>query len=842
MHNNRTISMRVQSVLIFLAGMYVSTISQASSYNVGEVSSRGRALRNNGKPRKERQVRSNKFYGSIKFLCLAATPTVFFSQIALAATTAETTSQITNTNITSKQNLQKKPILVGEVNRGVGYQNHDVPSQKKVFKSGYAIKEIGRDELKAAGPQGGAAQALAVAPGVNVSGYGSTGATKYQISINGVTTGWQDYSGANGNNGSIMVTFDGIPMNNLSTGLWQSPEVSNLSILNGIQLTYGPGPVANRFYDNIGGSINFQPIEPTKITQGKVTEIVGSNNYTGTNFSVDTGEYKGWAAVLAGGFASGNSYIVGSDGFAHPFHNYAYYGKIIKKFHGGRFSIGGLDSEGVGFRPDPIPVNPVPGLTLTSNDAPAGAELYSQKTTGFYTTVPEQYNNKIDKNLAYMIYAKLHLRLEKSLHLANDIWYRYGTRQHFKTVTPFSSAYELENPFEYNYGDRLVFTNRMITHNTVKVGGYFINSTYQTNEAPNSLFPKHHYRANFFNQQDLAVFIQDNFHPSSKLNIIPGVRIVNYQTQYNFATPGIYPEAYLARPNEARGLIHHSSQDSFTKLEGSFSANWRPVNWLAIFGSWGNSYRQPPTGGGGGPYQGIAPGNFTLEAATEYQAGLKVHFKHFGLLNHFIAGLNWYFLHWTDKYVPYSITVDGQSETISAFGATNYQGVNLFANGNISSNLHAFINASFEQAHYLDYTTGGLTYKGLPASYVPTILFNGGLSFKKYISGVVYRARGWFSYTGPQNIFNNNTGLPSLKKMPAYGTLNASLGAQVPLNGIAYIRAIGVHLSLLNILNSHYNVLEEISSGGTYNTNASNYLLGSPGAPFTVYGSLSVRF
>lgn len=760
------------------------------------------------------------------------------SQTSFSATiVAATQSPLPN------QNNAKEiaPINVGVVNsKSNSFEASDVPTERKIFKSGYAVKEIGKDELKNNGPEAGAAQALSIAPGVNVSGYGSSGATKYQISINGVTTGWQDYSGANSNNGSIMVTFDGIPMNNLSTGLWQSPEVSNISILNGIQLTYGPGPVANRFYDNIGGSINFQPLEPSKKMKAKITGTAGSDDYTGTNFSVDTGEYKGWAAVLAGGLSSGNSYIVGSDGFAHPFHSYSYYGKLIKKFNGGRFSIGGLDSEGVGFRPDPIPVNPVPGLSLTNNNSSSNAELYSQKTTGFYTTVPEEYNNKNDTNHAWMVYAKLHLKLEQDLKMENDIWYRHGNRIHYKTVTPFNAAYELENPYENNYGDKVSFNNTMIPFDDIRFGGFFINSVYLTNQSPNPL--SKHYRANFFNQTNLALFLQDAIKPIHNVVITPGIRVVNYQTQYNFATPGYYPAAYAADPDAAQGKIKNSSQNSFTKLEGALSINWTPLKWLALFASWGNSYRQPPTGGGGGPYQGIAPGHFSLEAATEEQAGFKVHFRHYGFLNHFIAGANWYLLHWTNKYIPYSITVDGQPETISAFGSTSYQGVNLFVNDDIYNNLHAYANASFEQAHYLNYTTGGLSYKGLPASYVPDVLFNVGLSFKKYISGILYQARGWYNYTGPQNMFNSNTGLPSLQKMPGYGTVNASLGGEIPMKGFAHVRAIGLHLSLLNILNTHYNTIEYISSGGVYNTNASGYRLGSPGSPFTVYGSVTFKF
>ncbi len=735
---------------------------------------------------------------------------------------------------------------VGEVSRGTASSmQNDVPSNKSIFKSGYATRVIGKSELKSIGPAGGVAQALTLSPGVNISGgYGNTGATKYQISINGVTTGWQSYSGASSNNGSIMVTFNGIPMNDPATGLWQTPQVNQLNILNGIQVTYGPGSVAKRYYDNIGGAINFEPLEPTKKAGGKISATYGSYNDKGIQFSLDTGEYDGWAAVLAGGASSSNSYIVGSDGFAHPSSDYSYYAKIVKKFKGGRVSIGGLYSRAASYRPDPIPVNPVAGLSLTSANAPAGAQLYSQQTTGYYTTVPEQYNDKIDTNRAYLIYGKLHLHLDKYLKLEDDLWYRSGSRTHYKTVTPFSSAYENENPFEHNYGDKVTLSTDNLPLNTVKFGGYFENSLYFTNEEPDlQEFPNNHYRGNYFNQTNLALFLQDTFRPISNFRITPGIRIVNYQTYYDFATPSIYPAAYAANPNDAQGNLHISSQDSFTKLEGALSANWTPVHWLALFASWGNSYRQPPLGGGGGPYQAIEPGNFSLEAATEYQAGIKMHFRNLSLLHHFIFNANWYFLRWSNKYVPYSITVNGQSEDISAFGSTNYQGINIFADDDLYDNLHMFLNASFETAKYITYSTNGASYSGLPAPYVPSSLINIGLSYKDILFGNLVNIRGWYSHVGSQYMFNNNTGTPSTLTMPTYGTLNASLGLDVPFrhSGIA-IKKLGFHLTLDNILNTHYNNFEEISSGGTYNTNSSGYLLGSPGAPFTIYGSVSASF
>lgn len=80
---------------------------------------------------------------------------------------------------------------------------------------------------------------LSMAPGVNViSGYTATGGGKTQISINGVKQGWHIPGGAI-DDGSIATAFDGVPMDNVATGLWASPDVNQSSLISGIQLTYG---------------------------------------------------------------------------------------------------------------------------------------------------------------------------------------------------------------------------------------------------------------------------------------------------------------------------------------------------------------------------------------------------------------------------------------------------------------------------------------------------------------------------------------------------------------------------------------------------------------------------
>ena len=155
-------------------------------------------------------------------------------------------------------------INVGRVSAGLAALNtlDKVPTKKEVFESTQSVKVIGKKQMETAGPAGGAGQALAVAPGVNTQTDSPAGASRTTISINGMKTGWSNIAG-NANDGTVMVTFDGVPMVDPAYGVWGSPEVPQMSMIKGIAVTYGPGYPINRWFNNIGGSINFIPLQPT---------------------------------------------------------------------------------------------------------------------------------------------------------------------------------------------------------------------------------------------------------------------------------------------------------------------------------------------------------------------------------------------------------------------------------------------------------------------------------------------------------------------------------------------------------------------------------------------------
>lgn len=785
-------------------------------------------------------------------LCSIPTPSYAASGMT-ALTTSATTIANTSGNITNvEQDKSNQPVNVGTVSKKTASRKspamlRQLPTQEMIFKSGETKKVLGKNEIQAAGPAGGAAQALAFAPGVNISSYGGSAGAKYSISINGIKTGWAGFGGGNVDDGSIMVTFDGVPLNNPGTGLWQAPEVPQMSLIKGIGISYGPGSVANRWYDNIGGAINFDPIQPGQKPGGSIGITYGSFDTKGIHFNATTGNINGWSAVIGGGQSTFNSYRNGY-GFSNPGKTYAYYLKIRKSFKNGDWSLGAYDAQGYAYRPLPIPLSPISSVTVNGVNAqgnPNAGTLYSEQTSGYYTSLPYNLINKLDLNATWLIYSRLHLELSHHVELEDLLYYRHGRRYHTHNDNYFTNnPYQIEynNPYSNMYGDKLTFSVKL-PYNTVKFGGFFLNNTYNSRNAfynaslGTSLMIPTSYRSDYFYQTDLAVFLQDTIQPIKSLSITPGFRFINYQT--NFVNNGAADFPY-ANPANNEAVLPNAST-SFRKFEPNVSINYRPLHWLAFYGNYGESYRQPPNGGGGGPYQAVTASTLQLEKSSEYQAGIKVNIKHADYLHHVLFSANYYHMTYSNETIP--IPVVNEPYELNAVGSSVYNGVNLYAEDDPVKGLHIFTNVNFQSSHFLNYTVGSISYNGLPVSNSASTTFNVGGFLRYYYNGTLLEPRLWYQYTGSQYLFSNLLGAPTSQKMPSYGTLNAALRVTgYTKNIIPFVKKVSAELMISNLLNSKYNVAEYITAGGYFGPNSAGQVLGFPGAPRAFYASFTAYF
>jgi iron complex outermembrane receptor protein len=138
-----------------------------------------------------------------------------------------------------------------------------VPTREDVMVMPETVRVLDRKQLDAAGPVAGGAQVVQASPGANVVGYGNTGGQKYTILLNGIQQGWAGEATSFTAPGSLGITYDGIPVADPATGLWQSATMPQNLVIQDVQVNYGPGPAAERWYTDEGGRVEFTPIQPT---------------------------------------------------------------------------------------------------------------------------------------------------------------------------------------------------------------------------------------------------------------------------------------------------------------------------------------------------------------------------------------------------------------------------------------------------------------------------------------------------------------------------------------------------------------------------------------------------
>ncbi|MBU2764866.1 TonB-dependent receptor [Acidithiobacillus ferrivorans] len=790
-------------------------------------------------------------------VAIAATGALNITVIAAAqaGVTSPTTSVATN-----------DAVNVGKVNASSGIltesgkllaSTNEKLTKKKIFQSTQSETVISKKQMQALGPASGAAQALSTAPGITVRGYAGVASTgRYAISVRGAKVGWASVAGNPERNG-ITVLFDGIPMNDLvsNNGSWDSNEIPILQMISGINVIYGPGNPASRWFDSLGGTINFVPVQPSLKPSAEAGTFFGSNGTYGLHFNVKTGAYNGWSAVLAGGYTQNNTFRTGS--FNAPSRAFAYFGKVVKSFKSGTFSVGGYINSANEFRPNFIPVSPIQGITTQGLNA--NAPLYSQATSGYYSSLPESLWFKQLTVQDYMLYSKLHLKLDRDVGLHEMLWYRHGHRIHNRInnfqLEPGSApgnTNEYYYPNSDTFGDKLYFDWKL-PYNTVKAGGYWIQqqeNSLQANPQNNSIpqtaiasftNPTVQYNSTTTDTTYLAGFIQDTIKPISGLNITPGLSAVEFATQfYNNGTEGI---PYVA-PSAVNFSATPNGSKTFTKLEPSIGLHYAPVKWGAAYANYAITY-QNANNGAFGAYNGNIVNYSTLQPvkSTDYEIGAKFLVKSWLFLHDFTFNVNYYNDHLSNETIP--ITLANGTERFAGANST-LNGVNLTVADSPNWHWHMYANLGLSHDYYNSYTPsgGGITSSGLPASYSPNMTFTAGAYYRTYLDGILISPNLVDQYTSSQYLFNNLTGAPSYQTQGGYNVLNAGITLKTEIFNryVPTLKNVSLSAGITNLLGRKYNPIEYITSGGYFGGNSAGTILADPGAPRQYYVAVSAKF
>ncbi|MHB1643920.1 MAG: TonB-dependent receptor domain-containing protein, partial [Acidithiobacillus sp.] len=502
------------------------------------------------------------------------------------------------------------------------------------------------------------------------------------------------------------------------------------------------------------------------------------------------------------------------------------------------------------FRPNFIPVTPIPGITTQGLNA--NAPLYSQQTSGFYASLPESIWFKQLKVQGYMLYSKLNLHLSRHVTLHEMAWYRHGHRVHYRITNyvPGSSVNsEYYNPSSDTYGDKLYFDWRL-PMNLVKAGGSWIHQQYTTPYAGyNTLlgtspsFPIQ-YNSDVLYNNYLTGFIQDTFSPFAGFKITPGIAAVQYQTQ-------MYNNGSQAFPNLPAGAqnqtLINSASDTISRLEPSIGVRFAPVKWGSVYAHYGRSY-QNPTDNNYGAYNGNG-GTIDLNTlkpvkSTDYEVGAKFLVHNWMLLHDFTFNVNYYHDTLANETIATFLSNISQTKFAAADAVVN--GVNIAIADNPSWNWHLFANLALNHSYYTSYTPqgGGTTLYGANVSYSPYLTMSAGIDYRYYYHGFLFSPQFVDQYTSSEYLFNNGTGAPSHQKQPGYNVSNLSLGIKTTrLNPyIPTLKDVKLSVGIYNLFDAQYNPIEYITSGGYFGGNSAGAILADPGAPRQYFMTVSAKF
>lgn len=770
-----------------------------------------------------------------------------------------------------------------------GYRDFasQVLTAKQMRDSSQPDEAVTRSTIALFGPDAGGTQALTALPNVYVSGTNNFSATgRQQISIRGIKVGYNSIPGDVETN-AITTEFDGVPLNSLSQGTgWHSVEIPIGALMSGENVIVGPGNPSERWYNSLGGTIDFIPVQPSVRAGGKVTLAGGSSETIDTSAIYNTGAIRGWSTVF--GLASGRSQAIRDTQDSLPADTEEVYVKTRKQLDEGSVSFGAYYQRNHEWRPNMIPVSPAP---LVGTQGVGLGAPYSQQTSGFYATLPRAIWHKTILINNWLLWSHTHLDLSRSLKLSNMAWVRIGKVRHYRAnnyLLPGNPNYaQFGNPTNYEhyiersktFGDRLAFDERFSRMDTLSFGGYFITARAQSDYQGYSTFDGSSLaqpEQTFFNNTSnvyWAAFLQDDFRPLARLKIVPGFRVVEFITDFSNLSPAqVCAEYHITDGSCAYGTpgpsfpgqggtisvngktfqfggydTNPDESTDFVRYEPSIGVNYELVRGLNLFGNFSIT-RHNPSSGNLDQYP-LNLASLKPARAEEYDLGARYAALHLGGMRDVYASVDFFHMLLGDETITYS-TAQNPNVVYFGYGSALYKGVDLSLRADLTRHWSGFANFGYLQSRWNRYqaavtpTGPQPTGYGLPVPNSPKDTLNAGASYRFRLRGARVDATLWDQYIGARYLFDKSAGLPSRLTNPAYNLVNFSITARTRWFSslIPGIRRSNLSLQVLNLTNKEYNSTEYVSSGGYFQTPTGGYVIANPGAPRLVYASLTVHF
>ena len=737
---------------------------------------------------------------------------------------------------------------------------------KQKMNSVQNVESVSQDQIQLFGPGAGGAQALTILPNVQITGPNAGSASgRSTISMNGARVGYNSIPGSIVDN-AITAELDGIPLNSLSqnTG-FHSPMIPMGALLSGINVVQGPGNASDRWFNTLAGSINFIPVQPSDQASATAELSYGSFDSVVGSAVLNTGVINGWATEL--GVGNAHSQSIRNTSEYLPSRTTDVFLKTQKKFDNGLISFGLYSVYDDEYRPNMIPTTDVASVTTTGNGT--GGPLYSQQSSGFYSTLPRSQWFKHITIEDYVAWSNLELNITPDFTLTNSMWFRDGYVVHFR-INSFQGYPNEENFNEHSatYGDKLQFKEAFAKNNVLSFGAYAITSRAEnsytgynsngafdgsTNAAPDFL------NQNTTQSTDYALFLQENYTAFDRLSIVPAVRLHGMQTDFANNSPQalltFFPGSVVNTPINlvgTTGLPYTVGTDAalnqsttMVKAEPSLGINFKVNNAWNMYADYDITYQNPPSN----LYDSQSTINIsTLQPikSTNYDIGVRYDQKQVLGLDDLNGSLGYYHAVYANEAIPR--TVFGSPFSTFGYGSASYDSVALSINAIVNHNWTGFVNVGWDKSNWDSFysTTSNSYFNGTPVSNNPTGTFNAGATYTANITGGTIDTTLWDQYFGHSYLYNNLIGAPTKIDNPGYNLVNLSVNAHLTspgwLQSLLHPQVTTLSLEAMNLLDKQYNSTEYISSGGLFGAGSAGAIVAYPGAPRSFFVTLRMDY
>ncbi|MHB1645181.1 MAG: TonB-dependent receptor domain-containing protein, partial [bacterium] len=484
-------------------------------------------------------------------------------------------TEIANADSSTKANAKKR-IAIRKITK-------EAKLKKKVpLKATYTENIISAKTVRNASPMQNAQTILASKPSIDAFSTGPNG-------MNSNIT-FRAFQGD-----QFSETFDGIPMNNPFTGYTTNGgdmynsipftlnDISNINIYNGIN-----NPSVNS-YNSLGGTINFQPRQPSKHFNASAGIGYGSFDTINWNALINTGSVNGFRSLFAVNRQTSGGW---EQNVNDQNTNFYYAGILPYNSDLSRISVYLIVNQNAGYQSYGVPL-----------------PLLNEKGYDYYFPLNDYYQYPQDTRLNAIIgdksYISRYMTMSAKAYFTND---NFRDRTFYNpNLTKYQADlfgipnYAVGDPFNtYDIYGQITSTfgftpevHLFLPNNTLVAGGNvqyslghsssFQSASYSVPEissgqGQNDIWDEH------YNQIMSNVYVQDNVSLfGGHLHITPGLK---YLYQYNSSNDASTVN-YSGYPNAPAASISNSG----TFLSPTIGINYLPVKHISFYAAWGRNIK-----------------------------------------------------------------------------------------------------------------------------------------------------------------------------------------------------------------------------------------------------------